>query len=262
MTCSLQKIILTIFALFSALLLSSCQSPQLLPNTHATHSIYPSEDTKLNQDKTIAILGGTGMAGKFLVEEALARGFRVRALARTPKKLEKLKDRVTIVSGDALDPLAIDDLLQGSDMVVSALGPVKSDGQLANYISTKASALVIKSMQKHNIKRVIVVSGGAVKIPGDHRNFTGWLIEKLASIRYRSTLKDKQSEYQLLADSTLDWTIVRCPLIADQPFKNPPKASLVTPTAFYLRAGELAQFVITQLSSDEFVKKGPFLASH
>ena len=37
---------------------------------------------------TIALLGATGMVGRYLLEAALDRGFRVRALARTPAKLD------------------------------------------------------------------------------------------------------------------------------------------------------------------------------
>jgi hypothetical protein len=86
-------------------------------------------------------------------------------------------------------------------------------------------------------------------------------MQKMVSITLHGTLKDKQAEYQLLADSSVQWTLVRCPLIAAEPFKHKPKASLDTPTAFSLRAGELAQFMIEQINSEEFVRKAPFLES-
>jgi len=75
------------------------------------------------------------------------------------------------------------------------------------------------------------------------------------------TVKDKQAEYQLLAESPIQWTLVRCPLIKNKPFKYQPKASLVTPSSFSLRAGELAHFVIEQINTKEYIKKGPFLES-
>ncbi|MGG2087421.1 NmrA family NAD(P)-binding protein [Priestia aryabhattai] len=36
---------------------------------------------------TIAIIGGTGRAGRFLVKLAKEEGYRVRMLVRTPKKI-------------------------------------------------------------------------------------------------------------------------------------------------------------------------------
>ena len=116
-------------------------------------------------------------------------------------------------------------------------------------------------MSAHNIKRYIVVSGAAVMMPGDDRNLTGWLMQKVVSVTLPDTLKDKQAEYQLLANSEIQWTLVRCPLIAAEPFEQRPRASLDTPTSFHLRAGELAFFLIEQIDSEEFIRKGPFLES-
>ena len=77
---------------------------------------------------TIALLGATGLVGGFILDRALAQGYDIRALARTPQKLERYEGRITIVKGDALDTAAIEALLQGSHIVISALGPVKADG--------------------------------------------------------------------------------------------------------------------------------------
>ena len=201
------------------------------------------------------------MVGGFVLQEALTQGYNIRALVRTPQKLNALKDQITIVQGDALDRAAIDALLAGSDVVISALGPVKADGEAALMVSTTASGHVIESMLEHSIQRYIVVSGGAVTVPGDDRNMTGWLLQQAASLTLRSTLQDKQAEYELLADSSSQWTLVRCPIIDPEPFEQHAAASLETPTSFRLRAGELARFIVDQISSDEFVGEAPFLSS-
>ncbi|MEH6637032.1 MAG: NAD(P)H-binding protein [Halioglobus sp.] len=210
---------------------------------------------------TIALLGATGMVGGFVLQQALFNGYDVRALTRTPQKLDAFKERITIVKGDARDPAAIEALLRGSDVIISALGPVKADGAAAKMISSTAARHIIRIMPVHNIKRYIVVSGAAVIMPGDDRNLTGWLMQKVVSIALPDTLNDKQAEYQLLANSEVQWTLVRCPLIAAGPFEQQPRASLDTPTSFHLRAGELAYFLIEQIDSEEFIRKGPFLES-
>lgn len=213
------------------------------------------------KELTIALLGATGMVGGFVLAEALAQGYDVRALARTPQKLKALKNQITIIPGDARDPVAIDALLSGSDVVVSALGPVKADGKAALMISTRASGNIIQSMVQHNIQRYIVVSGAAVSVPGDDRNITGWLVQKLAALTLHDTLRDKQAEYQLLADSSVQWTLVRCPFIDPQPFEQNATVSLATPSSFRLRAGELARFIVEQLDSEAFIGQAPFLSS-
>jgi len=244
-------------AVACALLLCACTSPpvQKHPSPVAKYSVTEKKGV------TIALLGASGMVGGFVLQEALTQGYNIRALVRTPQKLNALKDQITIVQGDALDRAAIDALLAGSDVVISALGPVKADGEAALMVSTTASGHVIESMLEHSIQRYIVVSGGAVTVPGDDRNMTGWLLQQAASLTLRSTLQDKQAEYELLADSSSQWTLVRCPIIDPEPFEQHAAASLETPTSFRLRAGELARFIVDQISSDEFVGEAPFLSS-
>ncbi|MEM9255307.1 MAG: NAD(P)H-binding protein [Pseudomonadota bacterium] len=237
------------------LLLVSCAAPPRQPVP------LPDDSQVDKKGITIAMLGATGMAGGFIVREALAQGYDVRALARSPHKLDGLKDRVTVIQGNALDPDALSTLLEGSDVVVSALGPVRADGGAASMISTNVSELMVGLMPDYGIERYIVVSGAAVDIPGDDRSVTGWLVQKLAAIRFPQTLKDKQAEYELLAESSVGWTLVRCPIIDPEPFQQPPVASLGTIDAFSLRAGELAYFVLEQIESHEFVREGPFLES-
>jgi putative NADH-flavin reductase len=213
------------------------------------------------KNKTVALLGATGMAGGYILREALLRGYDVRALARTPAKLDAYKDRISIFPGDARDLSAIQELLKDSDVVISALGPVKSDGHAARNICTVATGHIIQSMQQQNIKRYIVVSGAAVTLPGDDRNLKGWLIQTMAQIALSGAVRDKEDEYQLLEKSPVQWTLVRCPLIDAEPYQRNAVATLDTPVSFHVRAGELARFVVEQIVAREYIRKGPFLGS-
>ena len=236
-------------------LLAACAAPTRQPEP------LPDESAVAKKEITIALLGATGMAGGFILREALAQGYDVRALARSPQKLDALKERIAVIEGNALDPEALATLLEGSDVVVSALGPVRADGGAASMLSTNVSTLMVDLMAELGIERYIVVSGAAVEIPGDDRSLTGWLVKNLAALRFPQVLRDKQAEYERLADSAVQWTLVRCPVIEPEPFQAAPVASLDTISSFSLRAGELARFVIEQVESGEFARKGPFLES-
>jgi putative NADH-flavin reductase len=244
-------------AIVAALVLAACSSPgrqaQTLPEVETGPVV--------KKNITIALLGATGMVGGFVLEHALAEGYDIKALARTPKKLEAYQDRISIVQGDARDRLALDALLQGSDLVISALGPVKADGEAAKMISTEATGHIIELMPLHSIQRYILVSGAAVTLPGDDRNMTGWLMQKMVAMTLRDTLHDKQAEYRLLAESDIEWTLVRCPLIDDLPYEEEPLASLASPSSFKLRAGELAHFLLDQITATQYIRQGPFLES-
>ena len=245
---------LTIVLCASLMLACAAQVKQEGATATTTHA-------KSYRHHTVALLGATGMVGGYLVEAALQRGYTVRALARTPAKLARFGSRITIIKGDARDPAVIRELLQGSDAVISALGPVKADGDASRFINTTVTRNVLETMPSENISLYIAVSGAAVVMPGDNRNLLGWWIRTLAQIGLHSALQDKQAEYALLAASDVDWTLVRCPLIEPEPFDSSPLVSLQTPPAFRLRAGELAQFIMAQLDSRNFVRQGPFLGS-
>ena len=201
------------------------------------------------------------MVGGYLLREALSRGYTVRALARTPAKLSEFSDRIIIVQGDVLDPAAVATLLRGSDVVISALGPVRADGDAARQINTTATGNVLQAMQEEGVSQYLAVSGAAVVMPGDERDLLGWWIRTLAQIGLSDAVQDKQAEYALLAKSSADWMLVRCPLIDAQAFRWPPLVSTQTPPAFRVRAGEVAQFMLNQVEARQFVRQGPFLGS-
>ena len=253
---SLQWPLRTLILVLCASLMLACAAPAKQEGL-----TDPTTDAESYRHHTVALLGATGMVGEYLVEAALRRGYTVRALARSPAKLAQFGSRITIIKGDARDPAVIRELLQGSDAVVSALGPVKADGDASRFINTTVTRNVLEAMPAAGISLYIVVSGAAVVMPGDDRNLLGWGIRTLAQIGLHSALQDKQAEYAVLADSDVNWTLVRCPLIESEPFGSSPLVSLQTPPAFRVRAGELAQFIMAQLDSRNFVRQGPFLGS-
>ena len=237
-------------------LLSACAGPQ--PRLNNDEIIANSRQA--TQDTTIALLGGTGMAGGHILQQALAQGYQLRLLSRSPQKLAYLGDRVTVIQGDARDLNAIEELLAGSDVVISAIGP-GSNRKSAADLTTAVTRNVLTAMQHHPLDRYILVSGAAVVAPGDQRNATGWIMRQLVKLRYGALLKDRQAEYELLAKSDVNWTLVRCPLIESTSFQREPIASLLSPGSFNLRAGELAHFVLGQIDSGNYARRGPFLYS-
>jgi hypothetical protein len=251
---SLQSTVRVIGAIACSLLLLACASRSPVPES------TPSLETS-GEHHTVALLGASGMVGHYLLQEALARGYTVRALVRTPAKLDAFRDRITIIQGDARDPVVIEALLRGSDVVISALGPVKADGDAARFISTTATENILGAMEGAEISQFMVVSGAAVVMPGDDRNFLGWWMRTLVQLGLRDTLQDKQAEYELLTASSANWMLVRCPLIDAEPFLFLPVTSLVTPPAFRVRAGELARFMLDQIDVRQFIRQGPFIGS-
>jgi uncharacterized protein YbjT (DUF2867 family) len=71
----------------------------------------------------VLVAGASGFLGRELVGELKARGHRVRALIRNPRKQSVLGAADEVVMLDLLDPRSIpDDVVEGIDLVVSAAG--------------------------------------------------------------------------------------------------------------------------------------------
>lgn len=241
--------------LAAALGACSVQQPKL-PAEAIGAAVQPAD-----RPTTVALLGGTGFAGGYILREALARGYSVRVLSRSPDKLAYLGSRISVIEGDARDPQALAKLLQSADAVISAIGPPRSGGDSRSGLNSAVTQEMIAAMRAAGLARYIVISGAGVVLPGDQRDFLGWWMRQLVRLRYPGILEDRQSEFTLLAQSSLDWTLLRCPLLEAGEARAAPEVSLHTPGGFYLRAGELAKFALDQVTDRRYSRAGPFLNS-
>jgi hypothetical protein len=237
-----------VIALSCVLLACATQGPVPVSSTSNRTQV------DVEQSQTVAILGSTGMVGNYLLQEAL-----------TPAKLNAYRDQITVIEGDALDPEVIEELLSSSDVVITAIGPVKADTEASRFLSTRVSKNIVTYIESDpatQISQYIVVSGAGVKMPGDERDLFGWWVRTLAQLGLRSALQDKQAEYGVLAESRIDWMLVRCPLIEPEAFVGNPAVSLLSPPAFRVRAAELADFIMDQIQARDYLRQGPFVGSY
>ena len=211
----------------------------------------------------LAILGGSGLTGVALINEALYQGYSVRALVRDPTSLNISHRRLEIVEGNADDSEAIETLLKGCAAVISALGPTgRSKSAAKAMICSTATGHLIEKMGDIGITRYILVSAASLVMPADKRtNLFGLLTKYVGSLMLGDIIKDKKREYRLLAASDLNWTLVRCPSIKDGKFVSEVKVNRLTVPGGKVRNAELARFLVEQLISTEFEHEGVFVAS-
>ncbi|MCF2219188.1 NAD(P)H-binding protein [Chryseobacterium sp. PS-8] len=204
---------------------------------------------------TIAVIGGTGKSGQFLVQNLLNKQYPIRMLLRNPENFTLKNPLINIVKGDVRNSEAVHHLIKDCDVVISTLG--QSVGEKS--IFSDATGNIIKAMNSYGINRYIVTTGLNVNTPFDHKNekvkmATDWMYQN-----YPETTTDKQKEYELLNESNLNWTLVRLPLI------NLTDESFVTETSLQdckgetISATDLAKFLISQMDDQTFCKQSPFL---
>jgi short subunit dehydrogenase-like uncharacterized protein len=74
----------------------------------------------------ILVAGPTGYLGGFVAREFKSRGHFVRALARSPDKLDSMKDRLDdIVKAEITVPGTLKEVCDRSDVVFSSVGITK-----------------------------------------------------------------------------------------------------------------------------------------
>ncbi|WP_415327160.1 NAD(P)-dependent oxidoreductase [Chryseobacterium sp. MMS23-Vi53] len=202
----------------------------------------------------IAVIGGTGKSGKYLVQQLLENNYPIKLLLRNPENFMLQDPLIEIVKGDARDYNSIQNLIKDCDIVISTLGQPAGE----ESIFSDAAKNIIKGMNFHGIKRYIATTGLNVNTPFDNKNekvkmATDWMYQN-----YPKTTADKQKEYDLLAESNLDWTLVRLPLI------NLTNESFATETSLEdckgenISATDLGKFLVSQMDDESFIKQSPF----
>ena len=207
--------------------------------------------------KKIAVLGGTGKAGKYLVDELLRQGYTVKALARDTRKVERSDPSLEVVQGNARDYGSVFNLLSGCEAVISALGPSRNEPDTCST----AAGYIIRTMQTLNISRFIEVAGLAIDAPGDKKGLLTRSLVTMMRWFASSVIDDRQKDFELLKNSNIQWTLVRCPMIKLTDVTRGVKISLADSPGIQIGATDLARFLIDQLNNEMFVCKAPFIAN-
>jgi len=207
--------------------------------------------------KVIAVIGGTGKSGKYVVHALLAKGFAVRALVRDADKLGNLRTQVDVIQGDVCNDEALSTLLRSCDAVISTLG----QPQGGTPIFSTAARYILAAMERQGIQRYIVVTGLSIDVPGDTKGERSQQLSAYMRSSYPAIIADKQQEYTALTQSRADWTLVRLPLIEQT---NKRRGIIISETdcpGDKISTSDLADFLISQLDDKCYLRKAPFIAS-
>jgi len=143
----------------------------------------------------VAIIGGTGFVGGYLVEALLGAGHAVRALVR-PGSESKLwsGESVESVPGDLSSTEALQALVDGSDAVIYNVGLLREfPDKGITFEQTQYQGVVdtVEAMQRSGVRRLLLMSAIGVKDPGTAYQSTKYRAERhaLASDRDVTVLR-------------------------------------------------------------------------
>jgi uncharacterized protein YbjT (DUF2867 family) len=157
----------------------------------------------------LTVLGAAGAAGVQLVEQALAAGHQLTALARSAENLTLTSPNLHVVQGNATDREVVARAMKGADAVISVLGA-------RGPVMAEATRAVVAAAEQAGPDRIVMLSSFAVA--RDRLKPVSKLVTRVAM---GSQIKDKTAGEEVLRASGLDWTIVYATVLTNGPKTEP-----------------------------------------
>lgn len=207
----------------------------------------------------IAVFGATGKAGGAIAREALARGHQVRALVRTPSKLDLRHPELEVILGGFEDADAVRRTLEGADAAVTSIG-ITSKARPTLLVDSVTA--IRAGMQNAGIRRLVVVQGAHLPFPGDPRNPGLLTLKAILGVVMRPLVRDGHRLVTLLMDDDCEWTVIRMPMLKVAPATSDVKVGRlhVSPLK-HVTTGDVAQLALRCLAAGSYLQEMPMIIS-
>jgi putative NADH-flavin reductase len=207
----------------------------------------------------LAIFGGTGRTGVHLVGQALDAGHSVTILSRSPEKLNLQHAQLHVIKGDVTDPTAVEEVVRGVDAVLSVLGPTENK---PDFKVTRGTQNILNAMKDLGVQRLIVSAGAGVGDQNDVPTFTNRFVNILLKLVSRYVYEDMMQVVDLVRKSEVDWTIVRVPILTDDPATKRVKAGYVGKgMGMHITRADMADFILKQASDTTYLRQAPAISN-
>jgi putative NADH-flavin reductase len=204
----------------------------------------------------LLILGASGGVGRLAVDEALARGWRVRAQTRSAGRVAA-REGVTVCEGAPTDAAALARMVAGCDAALFALGV---DTTRPTTLFSDATRALVGAMRGAGVRRLVAITGVGA---GETRGHGGWLYDRVIFPLFtRNRYADKERQEALIRDSGLDWTIVRPAAFAARAGDAPFEAHAAVTPDLVLRSvtrEEVARFALDALEDAGWIGRAAFI---
>lgn len=202
----------------------------------------------------VVIFGASGKTGLLLVEYALSKGYQVVAYLRKSRLLKQSHPNLTKVIGNLDNIEKLKEAISDADACISALGGsslTKHSPEIINGIDH-----IVNIMEQEGVSRMIYLSSlGA----GESREYMPMLIRFfIADLMLRIPLADHHTNEKRIAQSKLQWTVVRPGGLNDnlisEILNHGSEKTKIYGSSSISRAN-VAEFMLLQLTEKEYINK-------
>lgn len=203
----------------------------------------------------IVAFGANGRVGSKIVARLLNDGHAVTAFIHGPSRLPE-HENLQLVQGDIHKSEDVVKAVMGSEAVVSALG---SWGTKSKDILTAGMQNIIPVMEAAGITRIVSLTGAGAEDNTDKPTAFDKATHALMNMAAPQILRDGEAHIELLRSSSLDWTVLRSPIMQEgsksgyELVTTPP-----TPWATIKRDDVVTAMVNLVLGTD-LAKSAPFI---
>jgi uncharacterized protein YbjT (DUF2867 family) len=201
----------------------------------------------------VVVFGASGKTGREVVRQALAREFHVTAFLRETARLPLAHANLRLVTGEITDPRAVAKVVSGHTGVISTLGagiPLRHDPRVIDGVRT-----IARASEHASVERLVYMSFIGVR---DSRDAAGFLLKRLSTTVLRQKAADHEAKEAAVADSFVDWTIVRVPKLTNgrltAAYRVGESIRARSPLPMMSRA-DVADFLLRQLTDAAFIRK-------
>ncbi len=207
----------------------------------------------------IVVIGATARSAPEILHQALVQGRRIVGLARSPERIEFSHENFTTVKGDVYDVDSIAAALTGNEVVISLIGPSYVPGKEVTSVDlySVGSANIITAMRRKGNTRLIVTSSGGTEMIPDEKPTTDGFAENFVWLK-RGLYQDMQRMEKIVANSDLEYVILRPRGFVDQPAKDNLKIADGVPTpnpSSILSYGDFAALILSLTDNDRYLNR-------
>jgi uncharacterized protein YbjT (DUF2867 family) len=212
-----------------------------------------------DQAMKVLVIGAAGKTGRLVIDRALAAGYSVKALVHDTEALVEhpFAEGVQIVQGDVHDPKTVHAAVTSCEAVIDTLGGKKPF--LKTDLESSAARVVLAAMNDAGVKRLIVISMLGAGDSGEQAPF--WYEHLLLPTFLHGALPDKNALEAEVQASGLEWVLVRPPMLTDDAATGSIKVIAEQAIAHKITRGDLAQFLVDQITSDAYLGQAVVIAN-
>jgi putative NADH-flavin reductase len=214
------------------------------------------ENIREREPGNITIFGGTGNAGKIVVEKLLSTGKIVKVLTRTPSVGPEQRN-LRFITGDVLQVTDMQKCIGVDDSVIITLGFNNS----SEDTMSRGTRNIIAVMAEKKCSRLICLSAhGAGESWNDMPD--GFKEMVMNDPVLKASFKDHGIQEEIVKASSLSWTIVRpTEIVATPESGNFAVNSYHDGLTYQISKYDVAQFIVDELHQNNYVRQIAMITS-